>query len=809
MEISYDYGYSKKYFNGNIAGIKWRNVGNLQPLRSYGYNYDAYNRLTSGDFVYKRMQIDAPYPWETTVDDFTASNMTYDENGNIKSMKQMGKNTAGQKIIVDDLSYAYGVNSNKLLSVTESSSSQSKDPSVYDGLGDFRDLAGSTDYNYDAGGNLLSDANKNLAFTYDEIINKTKFVQRTAVTGVGYLYDATGNKIQKSVSGATPATTDYIGSAIYINNSLSSIQHPEGRIRYKAGTSAPYMYDYFIKDHLGSTRSVITITDGAITGFAKSAAPASNEVKYIATSETENAAKENQLFDNVDNTRSPNLNKKTLNDNYVAKIYSSSSKTILGPDITIKVMAGDCVKVSAEALYIAEKNNPKEVAQNAITNFITAFTVPLGLAAEGVTTTANNGLKNLANAILDMQNKQAKNGSPKAFLNYILYDEYMNLVAAGSGALQIKEKEGWQTLETEKMAIPQNGFLRVFSNNMEAAPMSINNTTLAVIPSKLVEEYNYYPYGLVFGSSSAASSVKKTDYLYNGKELQRNEFGQNNGLELTDYGARLYDQQIGRWNHVDPMAHERVSLSPYNYCSNDPINRVDPTGALDDWVKNNSSGEYEWMDNVTSAENTPEGYSYVGASGSDILKDINPNFSSSLQSQSSNRIGYIAADVEEGKYAVNHLINVQEKSSISVSADISFNFANKTANNSMGRTFNGINVSSTIISSNSDMDGSMSSGAKLNVSYGGKSFMSSFGEPTQPYVKATGTSIGVASISIPASSLTKNVGLSANVSGGWWATNSSNLMTPVVYHPTVPIPQSFKHTWNIQSKATPIPKYKQ
>lgn len=419
------------------------------------------------------------------------------------------------------------------------------------------------------------------AIAYDEIINKVYTVTKPGQGQVSYWYDANGNKVQKYVGSSVPMGTDYIGNAVYINGNLSYISHPEGRIRYSASAPTPYMYDYFIKDHLGSTRSVITITDGAIAGFAKSSTPQSNEVKYIATSETENAAKENQLFDNVDNTRSANPNKKVLNDNYVAKIYSNSSKTILGPDITIKVMAGDCVKVSAEALYIAEKNNPKEVAQNAINNFITAFTVPIGLVAEGVTTTANNGMKNLANAILDMQNKQAKNGSPNAFLNYILYDEYMNLVAAGSGALQIKEKEGWQTLETEKMAIPQNGFLRVFSNNMEAAPMSINNTTLAVVPSKLVEEYNYYPYGLVFGSSSAASSVKKTDYLYNGKELQRNEFGQNNGLELTDYGARLYDQQIGRWNQVDALAENNLTETPYCYVGNNPIGRIDPDG--NDW----------------------------------------------------------------------------------------------------------------------------------------------------------------------------------------------------------------------------------
>jgi RHS repeat-associated protein len=577
MELSYDYGYATNYFNGSIGGMKWRNSGNASQLRSYGYIYDIYNRLKAGDFVMKPGTITSSFPYSSSTVNFTASNMVYDENGNLQSMKQLARNAAGQTIILDDLAYGYIANSNKLVTVSESASSQSKNPTVYDKLGDFRDVAGTVDYTYDANGNILTDANKSLTFVYDELVNKTKRVTKGSQS-VDYLYDANGNKVQKKVSPGTVTTTDYIGTAVYINNSLSFVNHSEGRIRYVPTAANKYLYDYYIKDHLGNTRSVVCYTESAITGFAKTTSPESNEVKYIATSEPDMAAKENQLFDNVDITRSAKPMNKTATDNYVAKINSKSSKTILGPDITLKVMAGDIVKISAEALYIPEKTNTNAMAEDVIKNFITAFTTLPSLAAEGISTIANSNTKELASAILNMQKKSTAVDGPKAFLNYVLYDEQMNLVPEASGAMQVKNKDGWQTLETDKIAIPQNGFLRVFSNNMEAAPVSINNTTLSVIPGKLVEEYNYYPYGLVFGASSAASTIKKTDYLYNGKELQHNEFGDGNGLELEDYGARLYDPQIGRWTTPDDYGEIAYNESPYCYVGNKPVSRVDPDG---------------------------------------------------------------------------------------------------------------------------------------------------------------------------------------------------------------------------------------
>ena len=101
---------------------------------------------------------------------------------------------------------------------------------------------------------------------------------------------------------------------------------------------------------------------------------------------------------------------------------------------------------------------------------------------------------------------------------------------------------------------------------------------------KVEQKTYYYPFGGIYGNVSAGTDVQP--FKYNGKELDH-----RHGLDLYDYGARQYDAATGRWTTMDPLAEKYYSVSPYAYCHNNPVNRIDSDGC-DDFF--DGSGNFLW-----------------------------------------------------------------------------------------------------------------------------------------------------------------------------------------------------------------------
>ena len=108
-----------------------------------------------------------------------------------------------------------------------------------------------------------------------------------------------------------------------------------------------------------------------------------------------------------------------------------------------------------------------------------------------------------------------------------------------------------------------------------------------------------------YGRGSSVFAADK----FNDKELDTED-----NLNLYDYGARHYDAALCRWNAVDALAEKYASMSPYNYCSGNPIMFIDPDGNSVHWVESKTGNVY-WDDNAISESTTKAGEKYLGPEG--------------------------------------------------------------------------------------------------------------------------------------------------------------------------------------------------
>ncbi|TGN30008.1 DUF6443 domain-containing protein [Empedobacter tilapiae] len=253
FSFSINYG---SLYNGNISAVSWKTT-DVNSYKTYRFDYDGLNRLLKADFAVVKTGITGG---STNVGAYNEYVKGYDKNGNIKGFSRNGNRLNNNLFTIDELTYDYQSNSNKLLNVS--------DDETEDGFNDKNKYSGITandarnDYMYDLNGNLTKDLNKGITEIKYNYLNLPTEVLWENGDKISYEYDANGVKLAKYVQNhllSNAEGTYYVNGFQYSLAAgkgnqpiLQFFPTAEGYVNVTDGTAFNYVYNY--TDHLGNVR---------------------------------------------------------------------------------------------------------------------------------------------------------------------------------------------------------------------------------------------------------------------------------------------------------------------------------------------------------------------------------------------------------------------------------------------------------------------------------------------------------------------------------------------------------------------------
>jgi Domain of unknown function (DUF6443)/Domain of unknown function (DUF1990) len=226
--FSYKLDYQK---DNNIKKQSWKN-SNSTENRSWDYAYNNASWLTEATYA----------PSGT----HTLNGLTFDKNGNIKTLKRNG---------IDDLTYNYS--GNRLNFVSDGITNNTD-------VGDFRD--GNTvgnDYEYWEDGSLKVDKNKGISLIeYDSYLKKVKKINFSDGKWLEFFYSGDGFLMKRLNS--LGDYWDYTEGLIYHNGVPYQLNTAEGRAVWN-GSIWEYEFEY--RDIWGNLRHSFKNVNGVVTSL--------------------------------------------------------------------------------------------------------------------------------------------------------------------------------------------------------------------------------------------------------------------------------------------------------------------------------------------------------------------------------------------------------------------------------------------------------------------------------------------------------------------------------------------------------------
>ena len=215
----YDPRYNEqRSYTGNVSEWEWRHQNDVQ--QTYTFTYDSFGRMIDNRHYHGTMLRDG----------YAERNITYDFNGNIKTLKRYTTGNSG-------VDFAYTYEGGRLKSV------QGKE------------------YIYDHCGNVAHEGLEDLDITYNFLNLPWQIIRNRTKERIIYSYSADGKKVLSVDPNGHGLF--YVGSLVYnhldwYTPELESAPFSGGRIEVSEGQNGKvYTPYYYVTDHLGSVRAVV------------------------------------------------------------------------------------------------------------------------------------------------------------------------------------------------------------------------------------------------------------------------------------------------------------------------------------------------------------------------------------------------------------------------------------------------------------------------------------------------------------------------------------------------------------------------
>lgn len=557
-------------YNGNIKATRWNTQVGSASHNAYAYQYNKNNWLSQATFG---SATTAGVFTANSNSDYQEGNLTYDANGNIKTLKRTGYTDGNGTNSMDNFTYVYDAAKPNQLKYVKDIADNAVTTRYSDLKNQEKDLQYSglhteklSNYVYNGLGQLIYNIQDNVSYEYNASGLVTKITTGASsntgsfatldsesynVLGVDRRWSSGSPEVKAPMSALEeemncPETVLY--SQVYGTSlQLLGTQTTSTKLRVLPNTFTKVDMDVIVDKNLyydgvegeSNPTSNVDITPVVTVRLKK------QDGTLIATNVINNASADfcGRLFDqHVSFTYTP------ANEEYVTleiqtqKTYNHAN-TSFKQRIFVDNLSTQIAQVSKVAF--AYNDRGQRVKKESY------------LTGGNINTTYY--VRDVSGSVMAVHNVlTTSSGSTPQLVENTVY---------GAGRIGVFKRD----------ASPEKGFtLYEMTDHLGNVRAIIRKVGTALV--SLTGKSDYYPFGMPLPNQQ----ITDANYRY---AFQGQEKDPETGMEAFE--LRLWDGRLGRWLTVDPYGQY---FSPYLGMGNNPISRIDPDGGADGEPEGNCNG---------------------------------------------------------------------------------------------------------------------------------------------------------------------------------------------------------------------------